>query len=523
MKENRGITLIALVITIIVLLILAGVSISMLSGDNSIISKAGEASDKTIEAQNLEKISIEVLGSYGDDGTIDVEKLKTNLEKIGVNVNGNSLPLSVSYNEVNYRIDSNGKIKEEDDIEDILTDNDYLIVMASSKSKFEGKTNVGTIQEFKTMVDAGAFNYNTAYLYENIELNGSETNMWSSIGTATNKFSKVFDGRNYNVNGIYANSSNQGQALFTYNAGTIKNLTVNGEIKGSADGVGGIVAQNDGIVENCTSNVTIKGREYVGGIVGYGTSTSTIRNCKSTGNIEGEQIVGGIAGGCDGDIIGCTNNGKVKSTSSNSSVSSPTSGLCGTGGITGVEYSGTVSNSKNLGHIEGISNCVGGIVGTNHTASIESCYNDGEILAENGGTGGIVGFQKGSNPSTKYCYNKNKVTSHSNIGGIVGDLSTGSVENCYNIGQVETYQENHTVYNMGGICGRSLSGTNVKNSYTLNSLNLNVVGIPEENTVDSLSSLKSDQEMKADAFLTIINSGSSFFKKGSDYPILNWQ
>ena len=522
MIENRGITLIALVITIIVLLILAGVSISMLSGDNSIISRAREASDRIKEEQNIEKIKIEIIGSYGENGTIDVGKLKTNLEKIGANVNGNSLPLSVSYNEVDYRIDSDGRI-EEDNIEDILTENDYLIVMESSKSKFEGKTNVGTIQEFKAMVEAGTFDYAIAYLYENIELNGSETNMWSSIGTATNKFSKVFDGRDYNVNGIYANSSNQGQALFTYNAGTIKNLTVNGEIKGSADGVGGIVAQNDGTVENCTSNVTIKGREYVGGIVGYSTNTSTIRNCKSTGNIEGEQIVGGIAGGCDGYIIGCTNNGKVKSTSSNSSVSSPTSGLCGTGGIAGVEYSGTVSNSKNLGHIEGISNCVGGIIGTNNTASIESCYNDGEVLAENGGTGGIVGFQKGSNPSTKYCYNRNKITSHSNIGGIVGDLSAGSVENCYNIGQVETYQENHTVYNMGGICGRSLSGTNVINSYTLSSLNLNVVGIPEENTVDSLSSLKSEQEMKSDAFLTIINSGGSFFKKGSDYPILNWQ
>lgn len=38
-KENRGITLIALVITIIVLLILAGVSIATLTGDNGILRK----------------------------------------------------------------------------------------------------------------------------------------------------------------------------------------------------------------------------------------------------------------------------------------------------------------------------------------------------------------------------------------------------------------------------------------------------------------------------------------------------
>ena len=46
-KNKNGITLIALVITIIVLLILAGISISMLSGDNSILTKAGDAATLT--------------------------------------------------------------------------------------------------------------------------------------------------------------------------------------------------------------------------------------------------------------------------------------------------------------------------------------------------------------------------------------------------------------------------------------------------------------------------------------------
>lgn len=47
MKGNRGITLIALVITIIVLLILAGVSIAMLSGDNNIFKQATKSSVAT--------------------------------------------------------------------------------------------------------------------------------------------------------------------------------------------------------------------------------------------------------------------------------------------------------------------------------------------------------------------------------------------------------------------------------------------------------------------------------------------
>ena len=49
-KNNRGITLIALVITIIVLLILAEVTIATLTGDNGILTKATEAKQKTMEA-----------------------------------------------------------------------------------------------------------------------------------------------------------------------------------------------------------------------------------------------------------------------------------------------------------------------------------------------------------------------------------------------------------------------------------------------------------------------------------------
>ena len=41
--KNAGITLIVLAVTIIVLLILAGISIMMLTGDNGILKKAGEA------------------------------------------------------------------------------------------------------------------------------------------------------------------------------------------------------------------------------------------------------------------------------------------------------------------------------------------------------------------------------------------------------------------------------------------------------------------------------------------------
>ena len=50
-KYEKGITLVALVVTIVVLLILAGVSISTVIGDNGIITKAKEAETKTKECQ----------------------------------------------------------------------------------------------------------------------------------------------------------------------------------------------------------------------------------------------------------------------------------------------------------------------------------------------------------------------------------------------------------------------------------------------------------------------------------------
>ncbi len=53
-NKNKGITLIALVVTIIVLLILAGISISMLTGQNGILTRAAESKVKTEEAEKQE-------------------------------------------------------------------------------------------------------------------------------------------------------------------------------------------------------------------------------------------------------------------------------------------------------------------------------------------------------------------------------------------------------------------------------------------------------------------------------------
>lgn len=58
MNKSKGITLIALVVTIIVLLILAGISVNMLTGQNGILNRALEAKTKTEISGIEEKMNI---------------------------------------------------------------------------------------------------------------------------------------------------------------------------------------------------------------------------------------------------------------------------------------------------------------------------------------------------------------------------------------------------------------------------------------------------------------------------------
>ena len=67
MKNNKGITLVALVVTIVVLLILAGVSINLVLGDNGIIAKAKEAETKSAEASQNDLTSMDELAKELED------------------------------------------------------------------------------------------------------------------------------------------------------------------------------------------------------------------------------------------------------------------------------------------------------------------------------------------------------------------------------------------------------------------------------------------------------------------------
>ena len=66
LKSNKGVTLVALVITIIVLLILAGVSISLVVGDNGVLNNATTAVDSTNEASAWDAIQLAVSSAQTD-------------------------------------------------------------------------------------------------------------------------------------------------------------------------------------------------------------------------------------------------------------------------------------------------------------------------------------------------------------------------------------------------------------------------------------------------------------------------
>ena len=69
LKQNnsKGITLVALVVTIVVLLILAGISITALFGDNGLIKRAQEMKNTVNEAQKNDISVIEEFHSYIKD------------------------------------------------------------------------------------------------------------------------------------------------------------------------------------------------------------------------------------------------------------------------------------------------------------------------------------------------------------------------------------------------------------------------------------------------------------------------
>lgn len=119
-KKEKGITLIALVITVIVLLILAGITISTLTGQNGLLRKANTAKNKSTESELKEQIEMAIMASrINENISINLNELenelskienvaKENIEKLG---DEGKLPWIVTAENFQYLISENGTVE----------------------------------------------------------------------------------------------------------------------------------------------------------------------------------------------------------------------------------------------------------------------------------------------------------------------------------------------------------------------------------------------------------------------------
>ena len=137
LKRTKGITLIALVITIIVLLILAGVTIATLTGDNGILTKAQNAKEKNAQKTIEEQINLAVQASRINEGLlIDKEILEEELTNNGMEITkseNEELPWTVKKDGYVYTISANGEVKEKEGI--AITTGDIEILKGETEGK----------------------------------------------------------------------------------------------------------------------------------------------------------------------------------------------------------------------------------------------------------------------------------------------------------------------------------------------------------------------------------------------------
>ena len=117
LKTQKGITLIALVVTIIVLIILASISIATLTGDNGIIQQSKEAKEQTEIAEEKEIVNLAAIRAMGKDryGNVTEEYLREELDELIGNgkydLSGNG-PFTITFLESkrSYKVDTDGSV-----------------------------------------------------------------------------------------------------------------------------------------------------------------------------------------------------------------------------------------------------------------------------------------------------------------------------------------------------------------------------------------------------------------------------
>ena len=412
LEKKKGITLIALVVTIIILLILAGVSIAMLTGPNGLLTQARNAADLTEQAQKEEENMLDELSVMmeGGNATKVTDKTPGILDGDG----------------------SEGKPYLIESIEDLAS---------FSEEVNGGKDYNGKIVKLEVNLD---FNKDISYIEpENLKEKLTKGKGFTPIGTELNKFNGIFDGKGHTLRNLYISvegDNNIGLFGYTDTNSNIKNIILsNVNITSQGNNVGGIVGENNGTIEKANiESGNIVGNTDVGGIAGW--NTGKIIECTNGGKIKGLEFIGGIAGyNMNSQINLCTNNGEIVG-----------DGILNTGdklyhavvgGIAGRANNSSIRDCMNDGKVWGsIGGICGGII---INSSVEKCYNNGEIgilkkEADECNVGGICG-DVATNSNVSRSYNTGEIYGCVAVAGIVGLLgheSSATIDNCYNIGKI---------------------------------------------------------------------------------------
>ena len=485
LKNKKGITLIALVVTIVVLLILAGISISLIVDKNGMRGEGKGGRRIASEAAKKELDDIDRLIEDINDAAAEWGGTTTELPEFKNNETTNKFDWYI-YNEPQMKFFANF-------VNQTLTAQD---------EKLMSDKNV-------TAEDIAITEETTIYLMNDLDLgarfdeNGKLTLgvEWVPVGKKKTLLG-TFEGNNHYIKGVYVNSDTKFCGIFG-NTNTIKNLTVkNSYIEGS-NCTGGIAgAVRGGTVENChnmnTTVVLKEGNMSVAGIVGQ--SSVSIENCTNTGTIYAYgrasndlTQAGGIVGyGIGSSISNCINKGNVIS---GEEAGLYVGGICGS---TGADYVVTISDCKNEGKVSGVA-VTGGIIGLLSTKGIvERCSNVGDIFAIQQSAAGIAGQmnQKNgqSNSIVRLCYNSGNISGGPELGGIVaffcGQSQQGTVENCYSKGTITT-----TDNDKGAIIGKKIQAdgnATFNNLYYLSTIGLYAVNNNQSYESDTVKAVDDD-------------------------------
>ncbi len=310
--------------------------------------------------------------------------------------------------------------------------------------------------------------------------------VWTPIGTTSNHYTGVFDGKNYSISGLYLNDQAgdmYGIGLFGVSEGKIQNIGVKNSFFAGMF-MGGVCGENSGEIDNCYNASTLFLGIYIGGVCGG--NVGTINNCYNIGVVNGSGLVGGVCGYNIGIVNDCYNTGKINGTER-------IGGVCGQNGES-EKTTGTLENSYNSGEVTG-SSFAGGVCGVNYK-KVSQCFNDGTVNGTTyiGGVCGINVYQEYTEQGeTTDCYNKGDVSGEAGVGGVCG-INQITLNNSYNIGNITG------TYAVGSVCGLGeavncyyLSGSAIDNTGTTQNGIGNAEGLSTEDIFGATTAVTSEQ------------------------------